>query len=242
MILINSNILITGGSLGIGKSLANLLKTKGCNVIITGRDEERLKKTSEEIGCDYITADHTNVTDLEKIYKNVITKFSKIDCIVNNAGIGIERKPIEDISMEDFYEIYNTNVFGVFNLTKRFIKIMKDQNYGNIINIGSTCTFDGYEGGSVYASSKSALQGLTKCWQLELSKYNIRVMLVHPGNVSTAWGKNNRIEEEHQKTKLKSSDVAQIIVSMLEQNENVFIPEIIISPLSTFIKNKPLFD
>lgn len=236
------NILITGGSSGIGKATANLLKKKGHNVIITGRDPVKLKQVAEFIGCDYFSADQSKEEEVNNLYSYVLDRFSSVDVIINNASVGSSREPIENIHLSDFWDVFSINVFGIFNITQKFINILKTQKAGIVINVGSTCTFDGYEGGSVYVSSKCALEGLSKCWRYELSKYNIKVTHIIPGNVSTAWGNNLRVEETLNEKKLDPVNIGELIANILEFDQNVIIPEVIISPLATYQENTPLFD
>ena len=236
-----SVVLISGGSLGIGKAIAKLLVDLGAEVIITGRNQKTLELAAIETGAFALCADVSKPADVELTFKILMEKFTKLDVLINNAGIGFGRKPIEEIDLEEFYHVFNVNVFGAFLMTQKASKIFKKQNYGNLINIGSTASFDAYEGGGVYVSSKFALRGLTKCWQLELSKSNVRVFLVNPENVTTAWGKMNRLEREENSNELRGKDVASIIVSLLEMDERAFIPDVIVSSLSTFKNNTYLF-
>ncbi|MCX2738788.1 SDR family oxidoreductase [Pontibacter anaerobius] len=225
MKLENANILITGGTLGIGHSTAKLLIEKGANVAITGRDEKRTHKAARDIGAMPITADVANPDDVKRTFKTFMNEYGKLDALINNAGIGVS-KPVEELTVEDFQRIYSVNVFGAAMMAGRAAEIFKKQNFGNIINIGSTAALKGYEGGSVYASSKAALRSMTQSWQTELRKYNVRVMLVNPSEVTTAFGQPDRQEREDQPNKLRSEEIAWAIKSALQMDNRGFIPEL----------------
>lgn len=242
MKLKDSKILISGGSLGIGKAIAKTLISHEAKVIITGRNKVRLYRTANKINAIPFVADVTDGKALNKLFKFINDKWSSLDVLINNAGTGADRISIDNINYKKILEVYNVNVFGLIDMTKHAVKIFKKQNYGNIINIGSTASIDGYENGSIYVSSKFALKGLTKVWQLELSKFNVRVSLVNTGNVATAWGSKKRAERKDSPKLLSSNNVASLVRFILEQEDKAFIPEVVISPLYTFKQKKPLYE
>lgn len=222
----DSKILITGGSSGIGKETAKLLIEKGANVIITGRSKERLEKAATEIGaipCVFDISDLANFK--ENTEKCIALLDGKVDALINNAGIGVFPK-MGEITLENFQSIYATNVFGLALLTQEIARIFIKQNYGSIINIGSTASQKGFVGGTVYASSKFAVRGMTQSWQAELRKHNIRVSLVNPSEVTTAFADENRIERTDVANKLSATEVAHTIVATLEMNDKGFVPEV----------------
>ncbi|MGK7396393.1 MAG: SDR family oxidoreductase [Candidatus Cyclobacteriaceae bacterium M3_2C_046] len=221
----NSKILITGGSLGIGKATARLLVDSGAQVVITGRDPNRIKVAAAETGAIPIVADVSDPNQISATYQQVQEKLQGLDCLINNAGVG-RSLPISDISMEDFLYVYKVNVFGAAIMTKQAVEIFKKQNYGHIINIGSTAAKKGYLNGTVYASSKFALRGMTECWQSELRKSNIRVMLINPSEVTTAFGSSDRVERDEQNKKLRSQEIAHAIKSALEMDDRGFTTEL----------------
>ena len=103
--------------------------------------------------------------------------------------------------------------------------IFKAQNAGNIVNIASTAATKGFPNGTIYASSKWALRGMTQCWQGDLRKHNVRVILMNPSEVATAFGNEERVEREAADNKLRSEEIAHAIVAALEMENRGFIPE-----------------
>ena len=226
MKLEGKNILITGGSLGIGKETAKFLVNKGANVLITGRSEERLQQAAKYTGAKHIVFDISNINNITSKTKECLDILeNEIDVLINNAGTGCRRN-IEDLNIEDFLHVYNVNVFGLSILTKEVIPIMKQQNRGTIINIGSTASLKGYKGGSIYASSKFAVRALTQCWQAELRPHNIRVSQVNPSEVPTAFANKERVEREEIDNKLTTKEIAHAITSAIEMDERGFINEL----------------
>lgn len=230
----DSTFLVTGGSLGIGKATAKLLIEKGGKVAITGRNIVRLKEAAKEIGAFPINADTANPEDIKRTYDEFLKEFKKLDSLINNAGIGGKWNQIFDLDVDDFMNVYSVNVFGAAMMAKHAANMFKKQNYGNIINISSTAGTKGFANGTVYASSKFALRGMTQCWQAELRKYNVRVILVNPSEVITAFGNDVGKERKEVPNKLRSFEIAHTIVSTLEMDDRGFIPEVTVWATNPF--------
>ncbi len=234
MLIKDSVFIITGGSAGIGKATAKLLVEKGGKVLITGRDKERLEKTANEIGAVSVQADVAKEKDVFKTYEALKKEFGKLDCLINNAGIGGNWEDTFNLSYQNFIDVYSVNVFGAAMMTREAAKMFKLQNYGNIVNISSTAGTKGFANGTVYSSSKFALRGMTQCWQAELRKYNVRVILVNPSEVTTAFGNDERVERPEVKNKLRPIEIAHTIVSALEMDDRGFIPEVTVWATNPF--------
>jgi 3-oxoacyl-[acyl-carrier protein] reductase len=218
-------VLITGGSSGIGRATAKELISKGAIVSITGRNKEKLERVASEINAIPI---HLDVSKYNTIAVKTLDAFHSmggIDVLVNNAGIG-EFAKLEDIKISQFENIFATNVFGLTMLTQEVVKFFKTQQHGTIINIGSSAATSGFPSGSVYSSSKFALRGLTECWRHELRRDNIRVILVNPSEVTTAFNDKNRTEREIQDNKLRPSEISHVIISAIQMDDRGFIPEL----------------
>ncbi|MFT7086532.1 MAG: 3-oxoacyl-[acyl-carrier protein] reductase [Vicingaceae bacterium] len=226
MELNNSRILITGGSSGIGKETAKQFIQRGAKVVITGRDEIKLNQVATEIGAIPLLFDISNLNTINEMAEKAISLLGgKIDVLVNNAGIGVFSK-LGEINIEDLQSIFTTNVFGLALLTQEIVKTFKKQNYGNIINIGSSASQKGFAGGSIYAASKFALRGMTQSWQAELRKFNIRVSLVNPSEVATAFADPKREEREEMPNKLGPEEIAHSIVSVVQMRDKGFVQEL----------------
>jgi 3-oxoacyl-[acyl-carrier protein] reductase len=226
----DSTFLITGGSSGIGRAAARMIIDKGGKAAITARGKGRLEKTAKEIGAYPINTDVSKPGDIEKTYNLFFKKFGKLDCLINNAGISGGGE-VDTLKWEDFEKVYSVNVFGAALMSQKAAEIFKKQKYGNIINIGSTAGVKGYAGGSVYASSKFALRGLTICWQAELRRFNVRVMCINPSEVRTSFG---GIETEEVSNRLRGEEIAHAIISSLEMDDRGFIPEFMVWATNPF--------
>jgi 3-oxoacyl-[acyl-carrier protein] reductase len=230
----DSTFLVTGGSLGIGKATAKLIVEKGGKVAITGRNKERLEKAAKEIGAFPINADAAKPEDVKKTYDEFLNEFNRLDCLVNNAGVGGKWNQVFDLDVNDFMNVYSVNVFGAALMAKYAANLFKKQKSGNIVNISSTAGTKGFANGTVYASSKFALRGMTQCWQAELRKHNVRVILVNPSEVITAFGDDEGKERKEVSNKLRSYEIAHTIVSTLEMDNRGFIPEVTVWATNPF--------
>jgi 3-oxoacyl-[acyl-carrier protein] reductase len=219
--------------MGIGYATAKLLIENGGKVAITGRDKTRTEKAAKELGAFPITADVANPEDVKRTYQEFLQEFGKLDCLINNAGIGLFKK-IEECTLEDFEAVYRTNVYGAALMASEAAKLFKQQNSGNIINIASTAGTKGFEGGSIYASSKFALRGMTQCWQAELRKHNVRIILINPSEVTTAFNVATREEKPEVPNKLRGEEIAHAIKGALEMDDRGFIPELTVWATNPF--------
>ncbi|AFH50764.1 Short-chain alcohol dehydrogenase [Ignavibacterium album JCM 16511] len=230
----DSVFIVTGGSAGIGKATAKMLIEKGGKVLITGRNKERLESVAKEIGALPVQADVAKEKDVMKTYDVLMKEFGKLDCLINNAGIGGKWEDVFSLSNQNFIDVYSVNVIGAALMAREAAKLFKLQNYGNIVNISSTAGTKGFANGTVYSSSKFALRGMTQCWQAELRKYNVRVILVNPSEVTTAFGNDERVERPEVKNKLRPIEIAHTIISSLEMDDRGFIPEVTVWATNPF--------
>lgn len=218
--------LVTGGSNGIGKQTAFQLINEGATVYITGRNEARLQSAATEIGAKPILADSSVQEDVNRVFNQIINESKAFDILVNNAGFGAGWGKIGELSMEDMLRVYQTNVFGATMMGQAAANIFKKQKSGDIVNIGSTASVKGYAKGSIYASSKFALRGLSQCWQADLRPHNVRVMHVNPSEVTTAFGKEDGVSRAEVENKLRPQEIADVIISQLKMDGRGFVPEV----------------
>ena len=226
MNLKNAVVLITGGSSGIGRAAAQVLKEAGARVAITGRDPERLAEAARSLGVLGIQADVSNEADVLRTFGEVKEKLGDLDVLINNAGIGI-RKELIDLDRASFDAVFATNVTGVMLMSREAARLFKERKRGNLINISSTASLRGAPNGTAYYASKFALRGMTECWRAELRKYNIRVFLVNPSEVLTDFARRAGFPQAAENpSKLQSEDIAYMIKAVLEMEDRGFTPEL----------------
>jgi 3-oxoacyl-[acyl-carrier protein] reductase len=234
MNLKGTNWIVTGGSSGIGKAIASTLTDEGAQVMITGRNKEKLMIAAEVIGAIPIWADVSTDDGIGQVYNQVETQWNnKLDGLINNAGIGVF-KPIDTCDRSDFETVFQTNVFGVAMMSKQAAILFKNQQQGNIVNIASTASLKGFAQGSIYASSKFALRGLTQCLQAELRPYNVRVFGINPSEVTTAFNQESRTERSVEDNKLRAQEIAHTIIFALKMDNRGFVPELSIWATNPF--------
>jgi 3-oxoacyl-[acyl-carrier protein] reductase len=231
MNLKNSVALITGGSSGIGRAIAQSLVSSGARVAITGRDKRRLTEAAKELGAHPIHADVAVEADVERTYSEVLSQFGDLDILVNNAGIGFF-KNLVDFDLKEFEAVFATNVTGAMLMAREAAKHFIKKQRGNIVNIASTAGLRGAPGGTAYYASKFALRGMTECWRAELRKHNIRVFLVNPSEVLSNFMATAGLTQKENETKLRAEDIAYIVKAVLEMEDRGFTPE-----LSVFATN-----
>jgi 3-oxoacyl-[acyl-carrier protein] reductase len=230
----DKNILITGGSSGLGKAMAKLLIQKGANVAITGRDQVKLEQVAEELGASPIHADVSIEQDVVRTYSHFLQQFERLDVLINNAGIGAQRFSIDELDIEAMKKVYAVNVFGAAMMAKEAAKLFKKQKHGDLVNIASTAAMKGYAGGTIYSSSKFALRGLSQDWQADLRPYNVRVINVNPSYVPTAFNNPSREEREEEENKLTADEIAHAVVAALEMDPRGYIPEVTVHATNPF--------
>lgn len=187
--------LVTGGSRGIGKSICTSFAENGADVIFTnnssGENAEDFKKELESYGIksEYFKSDASDFTSSQSLIEIVEKKFSRIDVLVNNAGITKDNLLLR-MSEDDFDKVIAVNLKSVFNMTKAVQKIMLKQRSGSIINLSSVVGIKGNAGQANYAASKSGVIGFTKSIAQELGSRNIRCNAIAPGFIKTEMTEN----------------------------------------------------
>ena len=179
--------IVTGGASGIGLAIAEKFVEHGIRTVIAGRDEKKLNAAKEKLGelCFPIRCDLNNLEEIPNLVDVVMTRFGKIDVLVNNAGINM-KKDFVDVTNKEFEQIILTNVTAVFALSREVVKCMLEKEiHGSIINISSMASQYGIPKVIAYTASKSAIEGMTRAMAVDLSPRGIRVNCIAPGFIAT---------------------------------------------------------
>ncbi|HBO85285.1 MAG: Short-chain dehydrogenase/reductase [Parcubacteria group bacterium GW2011_GWC2_42_12] len=217
MLIKNNVVVITGGSQGLGKSLASLFVKKDCRVIISSEKEEDLKNVAKELLIDYFLADVTVYDNLSNLAKYVLEKYGAIDIWINNAGIQITPSVVEEVSIKKLRYLFDVNFFGYFYGCQIALRQMKKQGQGLIININSTAGLEGKPLLSAYVSSKFAIRGLTESIRKEITNSDIKIYAVYPGGIQTNIYKEKYPDDI--KEYMQVDEVAEKVIKNLMSDE-----------------------
>jgi NAD(P)-dependent dehydrogenase (short-subunit alcohol dehydrogenase family) len=182
-------VLVSGGSRGIGRALAEGFSARGAQVVITGREAQTLTKTADEISTgerpvQHVVCDVAEVADIERLVKTVLERFGRIDSLVNVAGVN-KRKKVETFTPDEYDFIHDINLRGLFFLSQGVGRQMIAQKRGTIINIDSLNTNSPLKGVLPYAMSKAGVSMLTRGMAAEWGEYGVRVNGIAPGFILT---------------------------------------------------------
>ena len=183
----NRTAIITGGVQGFGFNIAKKFLNSGANVIIWDLDEKKLQSVSKKINNPKLSCNVVDISNFEKVNNVVleINKFSKIDILINNAGITGPTAELWNYSIDDWNKVVEINLNGTFNCCKSIVPNMIKNNYGRIVNIASVAGKDGNANASAYSAAKAAVIALTKALGKELANKNIAVNAVTPAGAKT---------------------------------------------------------
>jgi 3-oxoacyl-[acyl-carrier protein] reductase len=225
--------LVTGASSGIGEAIAETFAKMNIDVYLTGRNEERLKKVEEKIKslgvktC-YAVGNVKNSQNVKRIYKDAIEKMGEIDILVANAGVG-HFNYLEELTEEEYDDMFDANVKGVYNWIRFVLPAMKKRNDGKIIIISSIAALNVYKRGGLYCATKHAVQAIAETLRLELEETRVKVSTINPGAVDTPWFDDRpNFKEERRKTMLKAQDVAKAAKLLVEQADTSNIDKIVL--------------
>ena len=230
----NKVALITGGTKGIGFGIAQSLMEQGINVAITGRNASSAlasaKKLNDQSNTNAkaigIKADVRSIESQKQAVKEVLKSFNQLDFVIANAGLG-HFGSIEDLTSEQWNEVIETNLTGVFNSIKSSVDELK-KTKGYFITISSLAGTNFFAGGSAYNASKFGLTGFTQAVMLDLRKYGIRVSTIMPGSVSTYFNKNEPGDKDAWKIQIE--DIGELVVDLLKMNPRTLPSKIEVRP------------
>lgn len=181
--------LITGGGTGIGEATAKIFAAEGAQVAITGRRKDVLENVAKAIGANggkvlVVAGSVTNEAHVQAAVDQAVRTFGRIDILINNAAIGVFGKQLHEMTDGEWQEILDTNLTGVFRITRAVIPHMLERG-GSIVNVSSVAGLVGIAGLSAYSSTKGALLALTRCLAIDYAKEKIRCNCVCPALVDT---------------------------------------------------------
>jgi NADP-dependent 3-hydroxy acid dehydrogenase YdfG len=231
--LLNKNVLIVGGTGGIGAETARLIHLSGAKVFISSRDKSKLDALCDSIG---ISNDHRFVVDLKnadaisKMVEDIQKLAGPIDILINAAGIGII-KPFESLSQMDLRDSLEVNLIGAFNLIQAVLPAMKEQKKGLIINIPGVLGKTPMAGAAAYAASKYGLNGMLKSLREELKRTEIRITNVYMGGVDSPFW--DHIDLKVQKDKMIAvKEAGKSIWFLCQQPRTAVVSEMVIQPFN----------
>tara|TARA_B100001059_G_scaffold193708_1_gene197580 strand:+ start:3332 stop:4084 length:753 start_codon:yes stop_codon:yes gene_type:complete len=237
----NKIILITGATSGIGRATAIRFANIGARLILCGRRKEKLDVLVKDLGENHQSLIF-DVRDKKAVFKAIESlpkEFKKIDVLINNAGNAHGMDSAQTANLDDWDAMIDSNVKGLMYVTKAVLPFMVEKQKGQIINLGSIAAKEVYPDGSVYCSSKAAVDSFTKGLRVDLNPLGIRVGAIHPGLVETEFsyirfkGDQKRSKKVYEgMNALNADDIADAILYMTQVPEKVNIADIVILPTS----------
>jgi len=223
---------ITGAGRGIGAAIARKLAHLGATAVLCGRNRTALESTAQAIAhaggkAEVSVCDVTSLSSVEAAAKHVESSFGRTDILINNAGIGGFGGPLHQLAPDAWDQILNTNLRGVYYMTRAFVPMMIRARSGHIINISSLAGKNALPNGAAYAASKWGLNGLSYSLAEELRGHNIRVAVICPGSTNTDLSPH--AGKDHSKM-LQPEDVAHAVAMLVTQAPQSFVSEILLRP------------
>jgi NADP-dependent 3-hydroxy acid dehydrogenase YdfG len=236
MPIIRRTVLVTGASSGIGRAIAEKLLEQGHIVIGVSRDCEKFTRQMDNFSA--IQLDLSQLNELPVKIQQLQQTFPDIDAVVFCAGIG-RFGSLEEFSYIQIEALMNLNFTSQVYLTKALLPALKSKAGSDLIYIGSEAALKGSRKGSIYCASKFALRGFTQALREECGKSNVKVCLINPGMVKTAFFESLTFEPgDHDSNSISPEDVATAVSYVLESRVQIVIDEINLSPLNKVVKFK----
>ena len=228
----NKTAVVTGGTKGIGYAIAEKLLEAGARVFICARNRPELRHACERLAasgrvegevCDVRSEDQVRM-----LLEEAARVFGGVDLLVNNAGIGIIGKTVEEMSGDEFRQTLETNLFGVFYACHYAVPLMRERGGGYIINISSLAGQNAHPRMAAYNASKFGLNGFSEALMQEVREDNIKVSYICPGSVNTYFGGDTPSKD--QAWQLQPDDIARVVLDLLRMDERALPSKIEIRP------------
>lgn len=213
--------IVTGGNKGIGLAIAEALVREGAKVVVCGRDSAALAEAVKDLSADGDVSgkrcDVSKWEDVEALFAFTAETYGGVDILVNNAGVG-HFAPVDQLSLEQWSAVIDTNLSGVFYCVRAAVPQMKQRGGGFILNIGSLAGRNTFPAGSAYNASKFGLNGFSEAIMLDLRQYDIRVSQIMPGSVATEFMPGGSDAAEWKIDPVAIADTAVDLISMPDRN------------------------
>jgi len=220
--------IITGGTKGIGLGIAKALLEKGMNITITGRTQSSVEEVAASLGdkCLGIAANVTDYDAQVKVVDATVEKFGAVDAMIANAGVG-HFADIEELSIDQWNEVIDVNLTGVFLSTKASIAALK-KSQGYLITIASLAGTNFFAKGSAYNASKFGLVGFSQAVMMDVRDHGVKVTTIMPGSVSTYF--NNRVPTNAESWKIQPEDIGKLVVDLMTMHPRTLPSKVEVRP------------
>jgi len=222
---------VTGGSRGIGRAIAEHLLRAGASIAICGRNSASVDRASAELkqstGGEIFgePADISKLDQVERFFGVVASRFGNLDILVNNAGAGVFRG-LQDLTPEDWRKTIDLNLTGVFYCCHHALPLLRKSGAGYIVQISSLAGANAFAGGAAYNASKFGLNGFSEAIMQDLRNEDIRVSYIMPGSVKTGFGPNTGDDS----WKIAPEDVAEVVLSLLRMPSRTLVSRVDMRP------------
>ncbi len=229
---------VTGAARGAGEAIALRLASMGAHVALVARSADQLNHVRDRIiaaggAATAFPCDLTDASAVAALGESISSRFRRCDILVNNAAIGLEGKPLHEVSVDEWDLLFDTNLRGPFLMIRAIAPLMIAANAGHIVNISSLAGRNPLPKGAAYAASKWGLNGLTYSIAEELRQFNIRVSVVAPGSINTNFSDHSgrgAASGKDPNKKLQPDDIASVVAMLVTQPPQSFISEVLMRP------------
>ena len=220
---------ITGGSMGIGYGIAQVLLRQGMRVAISGRDERRIREAADSLDREHampLVSDVTRLRDEEEAVEAILNRWGRLDVVVANAGVG-HFAPVDELSEDHWHQMIDTNLTGIFHTLKAALPALKESR-GYYITVASLAGTNFFASGAGYNATKFGVVGFTQAVMLDLRPHDIKVSTIMPGSVATHFNRNRPSEKDA--WKIQPEDIGELVLDLLQMNPRTLPSKIEVRP------------